>query len=660
MIKLTGRALLRDGALSREWLETNGRGGYASSTILNCHTRKYHGLLVAHLPESGGRFVLLSKLDDCLHRGNVAIPLSMHHYPDVFDPGELSGLAQFELKHHPRFIYQAGDVLFEKSIMLVRDADTLLVRYSYLEGTESLGLTINPFLAFRGIHDLTGENSFFRAETEQFASGFSVAPYEGLPRLYVAADDRLDFSPGPLWYRSFEYDTERDRGFPFHEDLLSPGRLHGSLQPGSSVTVSFSLEEIASPEQAWTDELAGRERRRTALRRKVAGASSLVKSLTETAESFLIRDGAGNKAIIAGYHWFYVWGRDTLISLPGLTFCRGRMREGLDVLRVMGEARRNGLIPNCLSDREDNEPAYNSVDASLWYFWCIQEYLRMSGDIGTIKRRFWPVMKDIVNAFREAASDNPVVRLESGLLAVGDKTTQLTWMDATVDSLPVTPRSGCPVEINALWYNALSFTREVAKLTGMDPGFDTAAEMERTRQAFNDLFWISDGEYLADVWNTTNGSRDESVRPNQIFAVSLPYSPLDGMQKARKVVKRVTDELLTPCGLRTLSPHDERYRGTYGGDARSRDSAYHQGTVWPWLLGHYGDALMKTSRNKKATRKTLRGIISRFEYHLEQAGIGSISEVFDGDKPHNPGGCIAQAWSVAEIVRLSRMIEAED
>lgn len=655
-MELKTQGLSPDRALSKEWLETDGRGGYASSTVLNCNTRKYHGLLVSHLPESGGRFVLLSKLEDSIVIDGREISLSMHQYPLMQVPERLEALVRISLGSHPRFMYQAGAVRVEKDILLARHTNTLLVRYRYRSGSGPVLLRIKPLLAFRGIHELSRENPFFRTDREITDGGFSMAPYDGLPRLHVNTGGDMNFLPGSFWYRNFEYLREMERGFPCREDLLMPGILECTLEPGAFRTLSFSLEEVRDTDRLWTREIQRRQRKGRSRKKQSGDQDHLSARLDEAADSFMVKDAAGMPSVIAGYHWFYVWGRDSLISLPGLTFCRGKIPEGIRILKAIGSYRRNGLIPNCLSDRS-HENAYNSVDASLWYFWCLQELLRVSGDMGLIKRHFWPVMKDIIAHYRDGKG-NPVVHLESGLIAVGDTTTQYTWMDAVANSTPVTPRGGCPVEINALWFNALSFMRDVSRETGMDPGFDVAAQVEGVRKTFNDLFWIPGGNYLADVWNTTDGSRDESVRPNQIFAVSLPCSPLDNRERAKQVVAKVTDELLTPLGLRTLSPRDPRYRGRYEGDGASRDSAYHQGTVWPWLLGHYGEALLKTADTRRKARGTLKAILSHFEAHLFEAGLGYVSEVFDGDEPRRPSGCIAQAWSVAELIRLSRLIQS--
>ncbi|MCK9229080.1 MAG: amylo-alpha-1,6-glucosidase [Syntrophales bacterium] len=655
-MELTMRGLTLDSALSKEWIETDGRGGYASSTILNCNTRKYHGLLVCRLPGSGGRCVLLSKLEDSIITGGKEISLSMHQYPLVLVPGELKAFARFSMDSHPRFLYRAGAVGMEKEILLLRGMNTLLVRYRYGSGSGPILLRVKPLLAFRGIHELSKENPFFRTELEMSDRGFSIAPYAAMPGLHVGTGGAMRVMPGAFWYRNFEYLLEMKRGFPFREDLLMPAILECGMEPGTSRILSFSLDEVEDSGRLWTREIQRRRRRRRSREERAGDRNHLPACLGKAADSYLVKDAAGTPSVIAGYHWFYVWGRDTLISLPGLTFRRGMIREGIEILKAMARLRRNGLIPNCLSDRS-GENAYNSADGSLWYFWCLQELVEASGDMGLIKRFFWPVMKDILSRYRDGSAA-PAALLENGLVTVGDATTQLTWMDAVVDCVPVTPRGGCPVEINALWFNALSFMRDVSRALDMDPGFDAASLIEKTRKSFNDLFWIPGGNYLADVCNTTDGSRDESVRPNQIFAVSLPCSPLEDRERARQVVAKVTDELLTPCGLRTLSPRDPRYRGRYEGDAASRDRAYHQGTVWPWLLGHYGEALLKTAENKAAARKTLRTILSQFEGHLQDAGLGHVSEVFDGDEPHRPSGCIAQAWSVAELIRLSRLVQS--
>jgi predicted glycogen debranching enzyme len=376
--------------------------------------------------------------------------------------------------------------------------------------------------------------------------------------------------------------------------------------------------------------------------------------LGKTTGSYIIRNRQGRPSIIAGYHWFYEWGRDTLISLPGLTFCLGRIDEGMAILKSVASVIKEGRVPNNVSE-EVEEFSYNSVDASLWFFWCLQEYLRVTGDWKGIMENFWAVLLEIAASFVSGKEKHGTI-LDNGFIQAGDDSTQLTWMDATVHNLPVTPRCGCAVEINALWFNALSFLHELAGKHGKPLFFDAEGLMRMMKNAFNDTFWISEEGYLADTWNPRDGTRDVSMRPNQIFALSLPHPIVTDRDRGASIVRRVTEELYTEYGLRTLSPADDRYRGHYGGNVEERDGAYHQGTVWPWLLGHYGVAVLRYEEDSDAAGKRLKRAVAALDDHRREAGIGHISEIFSGDSPHEPDGCIAQAWSVAELVRLKDLL----
>jgi predicted glycogen debranching enzyme len=360
-------------------------------------------------------------------------------------------------------------------------------------------------------------------------------------------------------------------------------------------------------------------------------------------------------AVLAGYHWFDAWGRDTCISLPGLTLFAGNVEEGERQLRAIGASAKNGLIPNCFAP-DGVHHAYNSVDASLWYVWTVQQFDQHGKNPDLIRNVCWPVIKSIIDAF--TAGPMPTVFVDdAGMLHAGNAATQLTWMDAMVNGRPVTPRHGCPVEINALWYNALAYADELAARYD-EPKRRCPDRLALTRQTFNGRFWLDDqGGYLADVWNDDDHA-DGSLRPNQIFAVSLPY-PVLAEDHWQQVVERVRRALLTPFGLRTLAPSDAEYRAVYYGRAEARDSAYHQGTVWPWLLGAYGDALLRITPNPaKAVTELLDLLSPLFVKHLARTGLGSISEVFDASPPHYPNGCIAQAWSVAEPLRLLACLRA--
>lgn len=356
--------------------------------------------------------------------------------------------------------------------------------------------------------------------------------------------------------------------------------------------------------------------------------------------------------IIAGYHWFDDWGRDTLISLPGLTLCCGRPQEGTAILESLGKYEKNGLLPNFFSN-EGKGNGYNSVDASLWYFWTVQQMRKYNGDLQKIRTSFWPVMKNIIKNFL-AGTVFDIHMSDNGLLHAGNRDTNLTWMDATVGGRPVTPRWGFPVEINALWYNAICFAGELAGLFGELDLFP-ADLPARIGRSFQDTFWIEEGAYLGDVFS--QGALDHAVRPNQIFALSLPFSPLSPAQ-ATGVVDKVKTHLLTPCGLRTLSPDDRAYQGRYEGNEAKRDGAYHQGTVWPWMLASFGEACLKVAEDKKEAKvfllEQLRSFLRR---HLWVAGLGCISEIFDGDPPHTPRGCMSQAWSTGELIRLYSILQ---
>jgi predicted glycogen debranching enzyme len=640
-------------ALRREWLETNGLGGYASSTIVCCHTRKYHGLLVANLDEPGGRFVLLSKCEDSIVIDDREYFLTIHKYPLTYHPENDNYLKEYSQEIAPHFTFHREDAVLHKELMLLPEENTLLIRYHLKKAAAPVHLKVRPFLAYRNIHGLSVKNDSLRHETKEISQGVAISPYEGMPSLFMEVSGTYEYHRLPLWYRDFEYGEEQKRGFPWREDLFAPGLFELVLSEGEEVTFSFSTDK----QKFDIDRLWQSEWRRRTDREKGRATPSLASMLASSARSYVIKNRKGKRSIVAGYHWFYEWGRDTLISLPGLTFHAGRVEEGIEILDHMGGLRKNGFIPNNISEA-DEAIAYNSVDASLWFFWCIQEFLKVTGNYSLVRERFWPALYDIVLAYYGGRTDQ-VSFLKNGLLRVGTESTQLTWMDAKVNDIPVTPRHGCPIEINALWYNALCLTKELSQTFGISVDeINLANLINEVTISLNTCFWISEKGYLADLWMPQSGTRDESMRPNQIFAVSLPYCALNSEKKA-SVVKRITEELLTPYGLRTLSRTDAGYQGNYGGSPEERDGAYHQGTVWPWLLGHYGEALSKVSSDPSQVRHTLKPILDSLFDHLSDAGIGHISEIFSGDYPHQPDGCIAQGWSVAEVLRLCALLEID-
>jgi predicted glycogen debranching enzyme len=647
----------KEDILSLEWLEMNGLGGYASGTPLDCHTRRYHGLLVAFLAEPSGRFTLLSKFEDSLRLEDREYFFSCHQYPGFFFPEKDLLERDFFLSEYPVFHYKNKNVQIRKSLMMVYGENRILIRYELPECLDGAVLRLKPLLAFRNHHSLCHRNNYLRNSVVLVKGGFLAAPYDGMPSLIFQASRKASFIHDPAWLERFEYPEERKRGYDWHEDLFQPGIWEIPIREGQEVIISVGLSHYAGPlRNLWAKEEKRRSKAIAHHRSLAAGwkneeETDIIERLFQAADDFMVARTDGKSAIIAGYPWFDQWGRDTLIALPGLTFCTGRTEAGIAILNEMACNERDGLFPNFFSP--DGRPSsYNSVDTPLWYFWAIQQMLNYTGQINLVRDVHWPVMKNILRRFITGTAFEIAMQAD-GLLQAGTSSTNLTWMDAMVHGRPITPRWGCPVEINALWYNALCFAREMAG-TFDDHEMEFEMIIGTLRQAFQAVYWIPEKGYLGDVF--TDGRLDHAIRPNQILAVSLPHTPLEPHQQ-ESIVRAVEKYLLTPVGLRTLAQEDPNYSGRYEGDSASRDSAYHQGTVWPWLMGHYGEAYLRISPDRTAAGSVLaRWMVSFLQRHLPEAGIGTISEVFDGSRPHRAGGCIAQAWSVAELVRLSTIL----
>lgn len=633
-------------SLRKEWLLTNGKGDYASSSIPCCNTRKYHGLLTANLET--GRHVLLSAVEESVIGAGKEFFLSIRKHPGIYFPRGHEYMESARFNDWPAFTYRVADLAVVRELVLVRGRTLLLFKYSIASQGQHppLTLRVKPLLAYRHFHALTRVNTGLHARAFSLSTGMTARPYDALPPFFMQAKGGFEFMAAPDWYRNVEYFVEEERGFPHQEDLFMPGVFEMPVTSGTAIFLSASTEEVKEDlEELWQTETAHRNTLRQV-------ADNLLGHFERQGSSFMITDHKGRAAVLAGYHWFDVWGRDACIALPGLTFCAGPLTRGMRILEELSKTLRHGLIPNCFND---DAHAYNSVDASLWYVWAVQKLLRHLPDhLDWVREHAWPVIKRILEAY--ADGNNPLIRMDGeGLLHTGTPHTQLTWMDAVVDGMPVTPRHGCPVEINALWYNALAFADFLGGKFG-EPAYVRTKFLRDLRINFRKRFWVNrNGGYLGDVWR--DGRLDESIRPNQIFAVSLPYPVLEEDYQPH-VVECVRNKLLTPYGLRTLSPDHPDYRPVYGGNAHARDSAYHQGTVWPWLLGHYTEALLRTAWDTNAAAAGLLETVQPlFTEHLYDAGIGAVSEVFDGSPPHTAGGCISQAWSVAECLRLLRLLQ---
>jgi predicted glycogen debranching enzyme len=636
-----------DAALRREWLETNGIGGFASGTINGCNTRRYHGLLVAATKPPVGRLVLLSKFEETLIVNGRTHELGTNRYPGAVHPQGFQFLKEFWLGPFPSFTFSVDGVEIEKTLFMVQNENTTVIEYRLKSAPDAVTvkLELRPLIAFRDYHSLTHENGAINAKVDQRSELISVSPYQGLPALYLANNAQEVESTGN-WYRNFEYDAERERGLDFQEDLFNPCVLAFDLNSTRKATVIASTEphDVNSAEQYRAREVSRREENA----RRSPVNDDFINSLTAAADQYIVSRG-DQKSVIAGYHWFSDWGRDTMIALPGLTLPTGRYDVARSILRTFAQHVDQGMLPNRFPDTGET-PEYNTVDATLWFFEAVRSYLAYTGDLAFVQQELYGVLTDIINwhvrGTRFGIKVDP-----AGLLSSGEAGIQLTWMDAKVGDWVVTPRRGKPVEIQALWYNAVCIMEEIAARLGEESARKRYNGMAAlTKWSFNRLLWNEKGGYLYDVVN--GGPPDASIRPNQILAVSLPHSMLCP-DRAKQVVSVVEQHLLTPYGLRSLAPSDPQYRGRYTGDGASRDGAYHQGTVWPWLMGPFITAYIKVNSGTEAARRQAELWLTPLQEHLSDAGLGNISEIFEGDEPHRPVGCIAQAWSVAEILRAT-------
>jgi predicted glycogen debranching enzyme len=613
-------------SLDREWLETNGLGGFASSTLCSANTRRYHGLLVAAIEPPATRYVLLSKLEETLVIDSRRIQLSTNFYPGVTHPQGYLCLAGFRLAPFPIFTFESGEVAVEMRIFMVQGENTVVVEYELTHGPPCR-LEVRPLLAFRGYHDLTHSNNALNSELTESAGMFSIQPYDGLPRLFVAHNAR-SLEHASEWYFNFEYPVERDRGLDFREDLFCPCALTFDLASGQTASIIASTAVHA-----------------------IESAPSLKMSREALADGDMLRRAAGQflarrgsmPTVIAGYPWFADWGRDTMIALPGLTLATGRFDVARDLLLAFAAAIDGGMLPNCFPDAS-LPLEYNTADAVLWFFEAVRQYLEYAKDTEFVRSRIYEKLKSVIDAHVRGTRFG--IHMDSdGLIAAGDPTTNLTWMDARVNGVPVTPRNGKPVEIQALWYNALCFA---ARLAGTFGEVDVRARFDdmaaKAGKNFNVAFWNEGAGCLYDV--VDGETKDASLRPNQVIALSLGYCAIpEG--RARRILAAVERELLTPFGLRTLAPSDPRYRGRYEGGPAERDAAYHQGTAWPWLLGPFITADRRFNRDRAGE------LSAPLREFTESPGVGQIPEIFDGDAPHEPRGCFAQAWSVAELLRVT-------
>ena len=657
--------------LRREWLVTNGLGGYASGTLAGVNTRRYHGLLVAALTPPVERTVLVGGLREWATYNGQRYPLSTHEYGDgTIDPHGYRHLQSFRLQGTlPVWTFALGNALLERRVWMVYGANTTYVMYRLLRGTDELTLEITPLVTYRDFHSLNSGQGW-RPGVEALSNGAVIRAWDGARPFQLLADNG-HFAPGGDWYWNFRHREEAARGLDDRSDLYAPGNFTVILLPGASYALVLTTKTQAEMNSSIA--LATEEERQLRLlcRANAESAHPVVQQLTLAADQFIVErwfssaskatedeaKDAGQKeyvykTVIAGYPWFNDWGRDTMISLPGLTLATGRSEDAAAILSTFAQYVVDGLLPNNFPDHSGVIPGYNTVDATLWFVLAVYAYHQATHDMALVDQLL-SVLRDIIDWHRRGTRYHIGVDPADGLLHAGEPGVQLTWMDAKVGDWVVTPRIGKPVEINALWYNVLRILTTFLTERGDIAAQEYSALADEVHASFRSRFLHADRSYLADVVDGPGGD-DFTIRPNQIFAVSLPFPLVDGAEAAA-VVDAVGRTLLTSYGLRSLSPDNPAYYGDYGGDQRRRDGAYHQGTVWTWLMGAYVEAHYRVYRDPDVAL----ALLQPFEYHLRDAGLGSISEILEGDPPHLPNGCFAQAWGVAEVLRVWRKLEQE-
>ena len=654
-----GRAVTGDlrAAERREWLCVNGIGGFASGTIAGTPTRRYHALLVAALKPPLGRTVMAASVHETVEYAGAEWPLFAARWVSgIVDPHGYRLIERFRLDGTtPVWTYACADALVEKCVWMEHGANTTHVRWRVLRAREPLTLRVKTLVNYRDYHATTRAGDW-RMDVARVADGLRVIAFDGARPLLLLAPG-ADADAAHTWFRDFDLPRERERGLDHVDDELHAGTFRATLAPGAALTLTLSAEAAPAPDgdAAWqrrveheSDVLA----RWTRAQPNADTAPEWIRRLVLAADQFLVRrplpDDPDGATVIAGYHWFGDWGRDTMIALPGLTLATGRTDVARKILMTFARFVDRGLLPNRFPD-DGQAPEYNTVDATLWYFQAIRAYHAATGDDGLLKD-LYPTLESILAWHRQGTRYGIRQDPADGLLAAGEPGVQLTWMDAKVGDRVVTPRTGKPVEINALWYNALVAMTDFARRLRR-PASDLDADAARVAEGF-ERFWNARDGWCYDVLDGADG-HDATLRPNQIFAVSLPATPLSP-ERRRAVVDACARHLVTSYGLRSLAPFDPRFVARYGGDQGARDGAYHQGAVWGWLLGPfalahfaaYGDA------------DTARSFLTPLAGHLTDHGLGSIAEIFDGEPPFAPNGCIAQAWSVAETLRAWHVLGA--
>jgi predicted glycogen debranching enzyme len=643
-------------AESREWLVTNGIGGFASGTISGDLTRRYHGLLIAALHPPVGRTQLVAALDEIVRYAGRTYSLATHRWASgAVDPQGFLNLEGFRLEGGtPVWTYALADALLEKRVWMVEGENTTFVHYTLSRSSGPLEIDLKALVNYRDFHSLTRAGDW-HMKIAPVEDGVMVLPFDTATPFFLKSA-QASCEPQHEWYRDCFLPRETERGLEDREDNLFAAIFRGKLNTGESLTIvatteaTTALDSDASRAQRTSHEAALLKSWQTQNEKPASNAPGWLRQLILAANQFIVNrrlpEEPAGRSVIAGYHWFADWGRDTMIALPGLTLTTGRADIARQILLAFSRYVDGGMLPNNFPDA-GGKPEYNSVDAALWYFEAVRQYFAATKDAATLQKLF-PVLAAMIDAHVAGTRYNIHVDSADSLLCAGGPGIQLTWMDVKIGDWVVTPRTGKPVEINALWINALETMVQFARV--LNKSADTYERLSAQAQKSFQKFWNAERNYCFDVIDVPGSpktvGKDASLRPNQILAVSLPISPLSPEQQ-KSVVDMCAQRLLACYGLRSLAPSEPNYQGHYGGDPRSRDSAYHQGTVWGWLLGPFALAHFRVYKDRAAALRYLEPLGS----HISAYGLGTLAEIFDGDPPHAPRGCIAQAWTVSEILR---------
>ncbi len=649
----------------REWIVTNGIGGFASGTIATGMTRRYHGLLIAALQPPLGRNQLVAALDETVRYGGTTYALATHRWASgAVDPKGFQFLASFRLDGAtPVWTYALAGAVLEKRVWMVQGENTTFVQYTLSRGNGPFEIDLKALVNYRDFHSLTHAGDWHMNITP-VEHGVMVLPFEGATPFYLRSA-QASCALQHVWYRDCYLPLETERGLDDREDQLFAALFHAKLNLGESLTIVASteagtaLDGAASLAHRAVHEAGLLQSWQTLNEKSSANAPGWLRQLVLAADQFIVRrslpDEPDGRSVIAGYHWFGDWGRDTMIALPGLALVTGRADVAKQILLAFAAYVDGGMLPNNFPDA-GGKPEYNTVDAALWYFEAVRQYFAATQDRATLQK-LYPVLAGMIDSHVAGTRYNIHVDSTDGLLYAGGPGAQLTWMDAKIGDWVVTPRTGKPVEINALWSNALETMSQFARI--LNKSADSYERLSTQAKNSFQKFWNADRDCCFDVIDAPgparSSSKDPTLRPNQILAVSLPVSPLRKDQQ-KSVVDVCAQRLLTRYGLRSLAIGEPGYQGRYGGDQFARDSAYHRGTVWGWLLGPFVVAHLRVYGDRAAALRYLEPLGS----NVSSYGLGTLAEIFDGDPPHTPRGCIAQAWTVGEILRAWRDISASD